>query len=61
MGVRLGLWSLRMPIHRIKGEADSRPIDGQPIYWDITAPARYDGTKSVTADVRLLIDSIDLS
>jgi hypothetical protein len=31
---------------------DVRPIDGQPVVWDITAPARYDGTKSVTADVR---------
>ena len=30
---------------------DNRPIGGQPIFWDITAPARYDGSKSVTADV----------
>jgi hypothetical protein len=33
-------------------ETDISPIDGQPVVWDITAPARYDGTKSVTADVR---------
>jgi len=33
-------------------QADFRPIDGQPIYWDITAPARYDGTRAVTAEVR---------
>jgi hypothetical protein len=33
-------------------KSNIRPIDGQPVVWDITAPARYDGTKSVTADVR---------
>jgi hypothetical protein len=49
----LGLWSWRKSYtFRYQVDTNVRPIDGQPIYWDITAPARYDGTKSVTADVR---------
>lgn len=30
-----------------------RPISGQPIYWDITAPPRYDPARSVDAQVCL--------
>jgi hypothetical protein len=42
-------------------KTDIRPIDGQPVVWDITAPARYDGTKSVTADVRSQIALVHIS
>lgn len=34
------------------GLADTnRPINGQPIYWNISAPPRYDPIRSVTAQV----------
>jgi hypothetical protein len=33
----------------VRAFPDCSPINGQPIYWDIAAPPRYDPSKSVNA------------
>lgn len=41
------------PMPTLEAEWDYSPINGQPIYWDITAPPRYDPVRSVDAQVSL--------